>query len=500
MVRHLGDGSFGVVDLVCHRTTGEERVCKTVSTRGMTRAQLEQMLEEVRILRDLDHPHIVKVHEYAEEREQVELVIILEHVAGGSCDSLLRRLGRPLGETLVAHLVQQLLQAVAYCHERRVVHRDLKPEHMLLAPPPAPAQHSLVCGATPAVTPEAATGSRRLPVCKLIDFGLAAFTKPASASPRVGSPQTDSEAASPPPGDEEETAAPARARAGREQDAVKRVGTPVYMAPEVVQQDGHYSPKADIWSVGVSALELLTGRRAFAQETRAGTYASILRYSDFDALLADLGVSQGRHSPSAVAKDFLRSLLQPNPSLRPSAAEALKHPWLAAACCASPPASPSLVVAAAADRAAEGRAATPPRGGRPSVGGRRRDCAAAAVGAFWSNGAARPCSASRPPAAAPSPPPTATEQRFSADNGRSGGPCGQVGERGGDTAAAVDKSPPRATRSTLIEALPPLRTARDLRRGTTADHTHSGSGSQRAKVNFSLCVSGSLAMSNLFST
>lgn len=276
IVERLGEGSFGKVDLVKLRSTGEERVCKVVSTLGMRREELEQMREEVRVLRSLDHPNIVKIHEYAEDRDRAQLILILEYIPGGSCGSLLKkRWHQPLSEPLVARFVRQTLQAVAHSHGRGIVHRDLKPEHMML-------------------TTAKLDG---VPDCKIIDFGLAAH---------YGSSGTGLHS----------------------RELTQRVGTPAYMAPEVADRDAAYTSKADIWSVGVSALELLIGKRPFACDNAKRTYERIHFYTDLDTLMTSVGNPLEWHALSSGARDFLRSLLEVEPCRRPTAAEALQHPWL----------------------------------------------------------------------------------------------------------------------------------------------------------------------------
>mmetsp|Transcript_131690 Transcript_131690/g.232843 ORF Transcript_131690/g.232843 Transcript_131690/m.232843 type:complete len:514 (-) Transcript_131690:280-1821(-) len=279
VVQRLGEGSFGKVDLLRLRSTGEERVCKVVSTVGMRREELEQMREEVRVLRSLDHPNIVKIHEYAEDKDRAQLILILEYISGGSCASLLKsRWRQPLPEPLVARFVRQMLQAVAHSHGKGIVHRDLKPEHMMLT----------------------TSSLDSVPDCKIIDYGLAA---------RYGAQST----------------------MWQPRELTRRVGTPAYMAPEVVDREAAYSSKADLWSVGVSALELLTGKRPFVGDDCKRTYERIRSYSNLDALLASTGNPMEWHALSSGARDFLRSLLQADPDKRPAASEALQHHWLGTA-------------------------------------------------------------------------------------------------------------------------------------------------------------------------
>jgi serine/threonine protein kinase len=268
-VRELGAGNFGRVNLVRELSTGLERVCKIMSTAGRTPKEVELMTREIEVLASLDHPHVVKLFEYAEDVARQELILILEYIPGGCCDGLLKRQSGRLAESLVARLLNQLLVALAYCHSCGVVHRDIKPENMMLTSP----------------------GFLRNPDCKLIDFGLACSPGHATTNDCVG--------------------------------------TPGYIAPEVVRFMPPTS-SADIWSVGVTALELLLGFRVFdvsGHSSREKIFDAVKRYSRFEDLNLD-GVPAWRQC-SDEAQDFVQWLLEVDPRQRPTAAEALEHPWLA---------------------------------------------------------------------------------------------------------------------------------------------------------------------------
>jgi len=233
------------------------------------------MKEEVRALHSLDHSNIVKIHEHAYDVDNCQLVIVLEYISGGSCRRLLQqRSGKPLPESFVAHCINQVLSAVAHSHSRGVVHRDLKPEHMMLT----------------SFTPD---GHKD---CKLIDFGLAACG--GNSSNMHGS--------------------------------CALVGTPAYMAPEVVDEDRRAldAYKADVWSVGIIVLELLIGKNPFHLENRLSTFAAIRRFRSFDELLASHGGMMEWNMLSPMAQAFVRMLLVADPWQRPSASQAMHHPWL----------------------------------------------------------------------------------------------------------------------------------------------------------------------------
>jgi serine/threonine protein kinase len=197
-------------------------------------------------------------------------------MSGGSLDTLIEDGRAPPTEALVAKLMYQVLAALSYCHEQGIIPRDIKPENITL-------------------TQEATVF--KSPDCKLIDFGIACQGKPGQVMKPYG------------------------------------VGTPSYMAPEMVRQQP-YSAKADIWSLGVTAFELLAGCHPFGGSERSAHACPIDNFETFEDGEANLYSEGGYVSSfmwqlrSADARDFVRLCLDVNPAQRPTAAQALEHPWL----------------------------------------------------------------------------------------------------------------------------------------------------------------------------
>lgn len=264
----LGKGSFGRVALVVDRHTQQERVVKFVDTANMSKMVLDLMKKEVELLRRLDHPSIVRLYEAAEDPKHSQLILVLEYIPGGDCSDLIKDRAAPLRESLVARLIFQLFAALSYCHQRSVVHRDVKPANMMVVYPPGGGD----------------------PDCKLIDFGLA----------KDGVP-----------------------------DMMDVVGSPQYMAPQIFhiitsKSKTPYTSKADVWSAAVTAIELLCGEPPFIQPFEK----TIALYKGFETVEARLNGIPGWESRSEDAKAFVRELLWSDPSLRPSAAEAMELEWL----------------------------------------------------------------------------------------------------------------------------------------------------------------------------
>jgi hypothetical protein len=152
-----------------------------------------------------------------------------------------------------------------------ILHCDIKPENMMLT-----------------------QGGVGLPDCKLIDFGL---------THRIDQPSRDF------------------------------VGTPSYMAPEIVLGTAAYTIKADLWSVGVTACELLAARPPFGRpQDYNGSFEPVLenirRYRRFRDIEDTLSRSESWASRSNSAVDFIMGLILADPADRPHADQALEHPWV----------------------------------------------------------------------------------------------------------------------------------------------------------------------------
>jgi len=272
-IRKLGSGAFGTVNLVRDRSTAQERVRKIVSTATMEPGHLEIVRKEIELLSTLDHPGVVKLYEFCEDPVAKQLVLILEHMPGGTCDTFLD-FGQGLpSEALLAKLIYQVLSALSYCHEQGIIHRDVKPENLALT---------------------RAAGAWSSPDCKLIDFGIACQSKPGQLM------------------------------------STRPIGSRAYMAPEMVRCKP-YTAKVDTWALGVTTFELLAGCLPFGgrkQWKQESSFDYILEYGTFEDAEAKLGGSFWWGWRSSDAHEFVSSLLCVDPSQRPTAAEALEHPWL----------------------------------------------------------------------------------------------------------------------------------------------------------------------------
>jgi calcium-dependent protein kinase len=199
----IGQGSFGAVRLATHKKTGVKRAVKTLKKSGP--ADLSTMRNEINVMKDLDHPHIVHLHEHFEDKFRIHLV--MEVCAGGELFDRIIDVGR-FTEGEAAIIMKQILLAVFYMHGKDMVHRDLKPENFLFLNKNGIEDN----------------------VIKLIDFGVSCHC---------------------PEGTYRRTLA----------------GTSFYIAPEVTS--GKYDRQCDLWSVGAIMYVLLSGRSPFGNGSEA---------------------------------------------------------------------------------------------------------------------------------------------------------------------------------------------------------------------------------------
>lgn len=277
--RVYGHGAFGTIRLARHRVTGESVAIKVLSkmrpqqTRARTASKLLRELECLARVQSCES--VIELRGIFEDTSSAYLV--MEHCTGGDLEQLLER-GGPLTENQVATVVWEVLKVVTACHSSGVCHGDIKPANFLLSEKlPAPL-HQLQPGCRPG--PGA--------WLKAIDFGCAQL-------------------------------APASKQLSR------RTGTPVYMAPEVFERK--YGRSADLWSVGMLAYHMLSGRFPF-WETMEQCKKSSLEEVMEKVAHAEIALNWGPFlAMSPEGKQLLEGLLTRDPERRLTAAQAQQHPW-----------------------------------------------------------------------------------------------------------------------------------------------------------------------------
>ncbi|XP_045134341.1 serine/threonine-protein kinase SIK2-like [Portunus trituberculatus] len=125
----IGKGNFAVVKLARHRITKSEVAIKIIDKSQLDAANLQKVHREVKVLKTLHHPHIIKLYQVMESKNMIYLVS--EYACNGEIFDYIARYGR-MTEPMARRKFWQILSAVEYCHNLHVVHRDLKAENLLL--------------------------------------------------------------------------------------------------------------------------------------------------------------------------------------------------------------------------------------------------------------------------------------------------------------------------------------------------------------------------------
>ncbi|XP_028921040.1 serine/threonine-protein kinase D2 [Ornithorhynchus anatinus] len=251
----LGSGQFGVVYGGKHRKTGRDVAVKVIDKLRFPTKQESQLRNEVAILQNLRHQGIVNLECMFETPEKV--FVVMEKLHGDMLEMILSSEKGRLPERLTKFLITQILVALRHLHFKNIVHCDLKPENVLLA------------SADP------------FPQVKLCDFGFARIIGEKSFRRSV-------------------------------------VGTPAYLAPEVLLNQG-YNRSLDMWSVGVIMYVSLSGTFPFNEDEDI---------SDQIQNAAFMYPSSPWRQISAEAIDLINNLLQVKMRKRYSVDKSLSHPWL----------------------------------------------------------------------------------------------------------------------------------------------------------------------------
>ncbi|XP_044040941.1 protein kinase D4 isoform X1 [Siniperca chuatsi] len=251
----LGSGQFGVVYRGTHRKSGRPVAIKVIDKTRFPTKQERQLRNEVTILQNLSHLGVVLVEGMFETMEYV--FVVMEKLHGDMLEMILSSEKGRLPERNTRFLVTQILEALRYLHFKHIAHCDLKPENVLLA------------SADP------------FPQVKLCDFGFARIIGEKSFRRSV-------------------------------------VGTPAYLAPEVISSSG-YNRSLDMWSVGVIMYVSLSGTFPFNEDED-------IRQQITNA--AFMYPRQPWASISLEAVSLINNLLQVSVRRRFSVGKALGHPWL----------------------------------------------------------------------------------------------------------------------------------------------------------------------------
>ncbi|RWS30363.1 MAP/microtubule affinity-regulating kinase 3-like protein [Leptotrombidium deliense] len=196
LLKTIGKGNFAKVKLAKHLPTGKEVAIKIIDKTQLNPSSLQKLFREVRIMKMLDHPNIVKLYQVIETEKT--LYLVMEYASGGEVFDYLVAHGR-MKEKEARAKFRQIVSAVQYCHQKRIIHRDLKAENLLL------------------------DGEMNI---KIADFGFSNEFVP-----------------------------------GQKLDTF--CGSPPYAAPELFQGKKYDGPEVDVWSLGVILYTLVSGSLPF---------------------------------------------------------------------------------------------------------------------------------------------------------------------------------------------------------------------------------------------
>ncbi|XP_064258261.1 MAP/microtubule affinity-regulating kinase 4-like isoform X3 [Passer domesticus] len=196
LLRTIGKGNFAKVKLARHVLTGREVAIKIIDKTQLNPTSLQKLFREVRIMKGLNHPNIVKLFEVIETDKT--LYLVMEYASAGEVFDYLVSHGR-MKEKEARAKFRQIVSAVHYCHQKNIVHRDLKAENLLLD-----ADANI----------------------KIADFG---FSNEFSRGSKLDT----------------------------------FCGSPPYAAPELFQGKKYDGPEVDIWSLGVILYTLVSGSLPF---------------------------------------------------------------------------------------------------------------------------------------------------------------------------------------------------------------------------------------------
>jgi len=310
----LGEGITGSVCRVRAIATGKEYAMKSINLEKVNKSQVKELKTEIDILKQLDHPNIVHLHQVYQNKNNIK--VIMELLTGGDLSE------RSItSERQVQRVILQLVSACRYCHSRGVVHRDLKLQNVLYIDQSEDSD------------------------IKTIDFGLGgrfmsdelmyqiaqqrkqvrdrSYSFPTRKKTRSG----DSAEIAVQDGDSTSNPDNRKSLSVDEQRKMSKsrifqttCGTAYYMAPEILYDDG-YTEKCDLWAIGVITYMLIVKHPPFMGKSQIDVFRRI-RESNPDYKEA------AWNSFSADAMEFVRHLLVGNPKKRWTAQQALDSNWM----------------------------------------------------------------------------------------------------------------------------------------------------------------------------
>ncbi|XP_039028704.1 serine/threonine-protein kinase ATG1c-like isoform X2 [Hibiscus syriacus] len=213
--RQIGSGSFSIVWHARHRVHGTEVAIKEIAMGRLNKKLQDSLMSEIFILKRINHPNIIRLHDIIEVPGKIHLV--LEYCKGGDLSMFITRHGSA-PEAIAKHFMQQLAAGLQVLRDNNLIHRDLKPQNLLLSTNDSSA------------------------ALKIADFGFARSLQPRGLAETL-------------------------------------CGSPLYMAPEIMQLQ-KYDVKADLWSVGAILFQLVTGKTPFTGNNQIQLLQNIMKSTE----------------------------------------------------------------------------------------------------------------------------------------------------------------------------------------------------------------------------
>ena len=277
LLKCLGKGSYGEVFLTQKQGKNQLFATKKMDRKYADQPHVSKYLKnEIAILKELNHPNIVKLEDV--KVTQNHYYLVMEFCNGGALSECLKKYqekyGRPFSEEIVQYLMRQIIDAMRYIHRRHIIHRDLKLDNILVNFNSEADRQNL---------------NMMKAIVKIIDFGFATHI-------------------------------------GNTNLVYSTLGSPINMDPHILKKmterekgidNGQvvgYDEKADIWSLGTLCYEMLIGQSAFNSKTMEELVKKV--------------ESGSYNIPTNLSKEvvsFLNGMLQYNAQKRLSANELARH-------------------------------------------------------------------------------------------------------------------------------------------------------------------------------
>lgn len=206
LLREIGEGGMSTVYLAQHAYLTRPAAVKVLKPHAATDEMIARFAREVQLASRLQHPNTVRIYDYGRAFNGM-FYYAMEHLDGLSLGEMVERFG-PMPAARVAFALRQTCESLAEMHQRGLIHRDIKPQNIMLC------RQGTECD-----------------VAKVLDFGLVKDVNNAATRDLTR--------------------------------AVRILGTPLYMAPERIRSPADVDGRADIYAVGAVAFHVLTGQKLF---------------------------------------------------------------------------------------------------------------------------------------------------------------------------------------------------------------------------------------------